>query len=100
MANFKSENTPSRSSIKPGEEIILTTRFGSCSRGKSWGKFYPGQTRAKGDFEWVDKTAGGSQLVLTGAGFYVVGSDDGFSRKARGEFHLTEETGALAPTSK
>lgn len=85
---MKSENTPSVSEIAPGQEIKLSTRFGSCSRGKSWGKYYPNKTRATGYFEWVEKCNSGATLVLTGPGFYVVGSDDGFARKARGEFHL------------
>lgn len=83
---MKSENTPSQTTIAPGEEIKLSTRFGGLSRGKCWGKYYPNQTRAKGDFDWVAKSNG--NLFLTGPGYYVVGSDDGFSRKARGEFHL------------
>jgi hypothetical protein len=86
---MKAENTPSKTIITPGQEIKLTTRFGSCSRGKSWGRYYPNQTRATGEFSWVEKCAGGSTLLLTGPGYYVVGSDDGFSRKARGEFVLT-----------
>lgn len=86
---MSTENTPSKSTIKPGEDIILSTRFGGCSRGKCWGKFFPGKTRATGDFEWVEKKNG--SLVLTGVGYYVVGSNDGFSRKAQTEFQLTEE---------
>lgn len=89
IMSIKSENTPSQSTIAPGEEIHLSTRFGACSRGKSWGKYYPGKTRATGDFEWVEKANSGRVLVLTGPGFYVIGSDDGFSRRARGEFTLT-----------
>jgi hypothetical protein len=93
--SLKSENTPSKSTIKAGEEITLSTRFGGCSRGKSWGKFYPGKSRATGDFEWCEKVNNGAAVVLTGAGFYVVGSDDGFNRKARGEFALMEEKEAV-----
>lgn len=84
---MKTENTPSKTTITDGETIKLETRFGGCSRGKCWGKFFPGQSRPKGDFEWVDKTGG--TLFLTGDGYYIIGSDDGFSRKARGEFVLT-----------
>lgn len=87
--NMKSENTPSKTTIAKGETIELATRFGSLSRGRCWGKFYPGKTRVSGDFEWVGKK--GATLYLTGAGHYVVGSSDGFSREARGEFTLTEE---------
>jgi hypothetical protein len=87
---MKTDNTPSQASIKPGEEIKLTTRFGGLSRGKCWGKYYPNQTRAKGDFVWVDKDNNGN-LFLTGPGFYVIGSDDGFARKARAEFCLSAE---------
>jgi len=88
MPHMKTENTPSVTEIKPGQTITLTTRFGGCSRGKCWGKFFPGQTRAKGEFEWVEKSGG--NLFLEGAGYYVVGSDDGFARKAVAEFALTE----------
>jgi hypothetical protein len=84
---MKRENTPSQDTIAPGETIELTTRFGGLSRGKCWGKFFPGKTRATGDFEWVEKDRNGS-LYLTGPGYYVVGSGDGFSREARGEFEL------------
>lgn len=84
--NMKTDNKPSQSSIKLGETIKLTTRFGGLSRGKCWGKYFPNQDRAKGDFEWVEKANG--VLYLSGPGYYVVGSDDGFSRKARAEFHL------------
>lgn len=83
---MKSEKTPSQDAIAPGQTIELSTRFGNCSRGKCWGKYYADQTRAKGDFEWVDKSGG--TLYLTGPGYYVVGSGDGFSREARGQFHL------------
>lgn len=85
----KSENTPTRSTIAAGEKILLDTRFGCMSRGKCWGRFYPGKSRATGDFEWVEKKNG--SLVLAGPGYYVVGSNDGFSRKAQGEFELTIE---------
>lgn len=91
---MKSENTPSQASIAAGETVELNTRFGGLSRGKCWGKFYPGKTRATGDFEWVEKSSGGT-LYLTGPGYYVVGSNDGFNRQARGEFHLRDAaTGA------
>lgn len=92
---MKSENTPSVEAIAPGETIKLNTRFGGCSRGKCWGKYYPGQTRAKGEFSWVDKDRNGN-LFLEGPGFYVVGSSDGFSREARGEFCLAAAP-VLAP---
>lgn len=83
---MKTENTPSQSSIADGETIELSTRFGSCSRGKCWGKFFPGKTRATGDFEWCEKSGG--TLYLAGPGHYVVGSSDGFSREAKAEFSL------------
>jgi hypothetical protein len=54
----KNENTPSQKTIKEGETITLETRFGGCSRGKCWGKFFPGKTRPTGDFEWVEKSNG------------------------------------------
>lgn len=83
---MKSENTPSKSEISPGETISLETRFGGLSQGKCWGKYYPNQMGAKGAFEWVEKRNG--NLILSGPGYYVVGSNDGFSRKAQGEFYL------------
>lgn len=84
---MKTENTPSKTTIAKGETIELNTRFGGLSRGKCWGKFFPGQARATGGFEWVEKDNHGT-LYLPGPGYYVVGSDDGFNRKARGEFAL------------
>jgi hypothetical protein len=84
---MKPENTPNQSTITPGETIELNTRFGHCSRGKAWGKCFPGQTRPVGDFDWVDKTGG--TLYITKPGYYVVGSSDGFSRSAKSEFCLT-----------
>jgi hypothetical protein len=82
------ETTPSVTTIKPGEIIKLSTRFGGLSRGKCWGKFFPGKTTPTGDFEWVEKQGG--TLYLTGSGYYVVGSTDGYNRKARAAFHLAE----------
>lgn len=84
---MKRENTPSQDTIKAGETIELSTRFGGLSHGKCWGKFYANKTRATGGFEWVEKDKSGT-LFLTGPGFYEVGSGDGFSRKARGSFTL------------
>lgn len=84
---MKRENTPSQTTIAPGQTIELETRFGGLSRGKCWGKFFPSKTRATGDFQWVGKDSNGA-LYLTGPGYYVVGSSDGFSRAAKGEFHL------------
>lgn len=86
---MKEENTPSKSSIKSGATIELETRFGGLSLGKCWGKFYPGKTRATGDFDWVEKSGG--TLYLSGPGYYIVGSSDGFSRAARAEFTLSEK---------
>lgn len=83
---MKTENSPSQDTIKSGEEIKLSTRFGNCSRGKCWGKYYPNKKRASGDFEWCEKQGG--SVFLTGPGYYIIGSDDGFSRKARTEFYL------------
>lgn len=80
------DNIPTEDNIAPGETIELETRFGRLSRGKCWGKFYPGKTRESGDFEWVEKNGG--TLYLTGSGFYVVGSSDGFSRSAKSSFVL------------
>lgn len=85
----KSENKPTQAAIAPRETIKLETRFGGCSRGKCWGKFFSGQTRPTGSFEWVEKNGG--TLYLTGHGYYVVGSSDGFSRKAQSEFCLAEK---------
>lgn len=87
--SIKPENTPPKTTIRAGETIELPTRFGGLSRGKCWGKFFPGKTRDMGDFEWVEKSGG--TLYLTGAGYYIVGSSDGFSRSAKGEFCLTAE---------
>lgn len=86
---MKNETTPFESSIKAGQTIKLVTRFGQCSRGKAWGKCFVGKQRPIGDFEWVDKTGG--TLYLTQPGYYIVGSDDGFSRKAKAEFLLEAE---------
>jgi hypothetical protein len=83
---MKSENTPSKTTIAPGETIELHTRFGSHSQGRCWGKCYPGMTRPKGDFAWVDKTGG--TLYITEPGYYIVGSSDGFNRSAKAEFVL------------
>lgn len=91
---MKTENQPSKLTIAAGQTIKLETRFGGCSRGKCWGKFYPGQTRPKGEFEWVEKSNG--VLFLDQPGFYVVGSDDGFARKAKVEFVLTLATETAA----
>lgn len=88
-AHMKTENTPSKTTIKPGETIELRTRFGGCSRGHSWGKFYPGKNRPSGDWQWVEKR--NETLLIEGVGYYVVGSSDGFSRKAKGEFEITAE---------
>ncbi len=85
---MKRENTPEKSTVAPGETIKLNTRFGGLSRGKCWGKYFPNKSRATGDFEWVEKDSNGN-LYITGPGFYVVGSSDGFSREARGEFEIT-----------
>lgn len=83
---MKHENTPSVNSIAPGETIELRTRFGGLSRGKCWGKFFPGSKRPVGDWEWVDKTNG--TLYLPAPGYYIVGSGDGFSRSAKAEFYI------------
>lgn len=85
---MKSENTPRQSEIGPGEVIKLSTRFGDCSRGKAWGKYFANRKRPvpATDFEWVDKTGG--TLYLSGAGYYIVGSNDGFNRSAKAEFYL------------
>ncbi len=91
---MKTENTPSQSSIAAGETLELSTRFGGCSRGKCWGKFYPGKTRASGDFEWCEKSGG--TVYLSGPGFYIVGSNDGFQRKAQAEFTLVSKASASA----
>lgn len=88
MARIKTENTPDVEYIKPGETIELVTRFGRLSRGHAWGKCFKGKSRPKGDFEWVDKTGG--TLYITDAGYYIVGSSDGFNRRARAEFELKE----------
>lgn len=85
---MKHENTPRKTTISEGEEIQLQTRFGGLSHGKCWGKYFPGKTRASGDFEWVEKK--GDTLYLTGPGHYLVGSSDGFSREARAEFTLSK----------
>jgi hypothetical protein len=92
---MKSESTPSKTSIKPGETIELETQFGSLSRGKCWGKYYPNQSRPTGGFEWVEKDGG--TLYLSGPGHYVVGSSDGFSREARGSFTLKAAEVKAAP---
>lgn len=84
----KNENTPNEETIKRGEVIELETRFGGLSRGKCWGRYYPNKKHPVGDFEWVEKSGG--TLYLQGSGYYVVGSSDGFSRKAQGEFYLDE----------
>lgn len=83
---MRSENTPDTKYIRPGETIKLSTRFGGASRGRAWGKCFRGKCRPTGDFEWVDKTGG--TLYLTEPGYYIVGSHDGFRRKARAEFVL------------
>jgi hypothetical protein len=85
---MKTDNTPSQDSIAEGEVIDLATRFGGCSRGKCWGKCYPGKSKPVGDFEWVDKSGG--TLYLTKPGYYLIGSNDGFSRQARAEFGLAK----------
>lgn len=85
---MKHENTPAQTTITAGQVIALTTRFGICSRGKCWGKFFPGKATPTGDFEWVEKSNG--KLYLSGVGYYIVGSSDGFNRQARAEFSLTE----------
>lgn len=83
---MKSENTPDQGTIAPGETVKLRTRFGGLSRGRCWGKFFPGKSGPKGGFEWCGKSGG--TLYLTGPGYYIVGSSDGFSRQAKSEFHL------------
>lgn len=89
----KCENKPDVDEIAAGETIDLPTRFGGLSRGKCWGKCFPGKTRPTGDWHWVDKSGG--VLFLTEPGYYLVGSSDGFSRTARGEFCL--RAAAAAP---
>ena len=91
---MKAESTPSASVIRPGQTIELSTRFGGLSRGKCWGKYYPDQTRPTGSWSWVEKHDG--TLYLTGPGYYVVGSSDGFSREARGSFHLAPAPAPVA----
>lgn len=92
---MKSENTPSQSSIAANQTIEFSTRFGGLSRGKCWGKYYPHQKRATGEWSWVEKDSSGT-LFLTGPGFYVVGSSDGFNRTARGEFYLPSKASVAA----
>ena len=87
--NMKTDNTPTKTTIASGETIELTTRFGVMSRGKCWGKYYPNKKRPTGEFEWVEKHNG--VLFLRGPGYYVIGSNDGFSRKASAEFELKAE---------
>lgn len=97
---MKTDHTPSKTAIAPGETIELNTRYGNLSRGKCWGKYYPHQTRATGEFEWVEKSGG--TLYLTGPGYYVTGSGDGFNRAARAEFHLAaaEEPATEEPATE
>lgn len=88
MKSEKSEYTPSQSTIGSGETIELSTRFGHLSRGKAWGKYYANRKRPvpRDDFQWVDKSGG--TVYLSGPGYYIVGSNDGFSRSAKAEFYL------------
>lgn len=85
---MRTEHVPGQSTIAPGETIGLSTRFGYLSRGKAWGKYYANRKRPVplDDFEWVDKSGG--TLYLTGPGYYIVGSNDGFNRSAKAEFYL------------
>lgn len=80
------ENVPTEEGIARGDVIELQTRFGSHSRGRCWGRYYPNRSRATGDWRWVEKQRG--TLFLEGPGYYVVGSHDGFQRKAKAEFYL------------
>lgn len=86
---MKAEYTPEKETIASGEVIELRTRFGGLSRGHSWGKVYPGKTAPIGAWNWVDKEGG--TLYLTEPGFYIVGSSDGFNRKAKATFVLKAE---------
>lgn len=87
---MKTDHTPNQDSIKPGEVITLRTRFGDLSRGRCWGKCFPGKSTPTGDFVWVDKSGG--KLYLTESGYYIVGSSDGFNRSAKAEFYLAPAT--------
>lgn len=87
---MSTEYSPEQETIAPGEIIKLRTRFGGLSRGRCWGKCYPGKSGPIGDFEWVPKEDG--TLFLTQPGYYIVGSSDGFRRSARVSFQLREAT--------
>lgn len=91
----KNESKPEVAEIGQGETIRLVTRFGNLSRGRCWGKCYPGQSRPRGEWHWVEKSGG--TLYLDEPGYYVVGSSDGFSREARGEFCLRAKVETVAP---
>ena len=86
---MKTENKPKSETISAGETIALNTKFGGLSRGRCWGKFFPNKKTPTGDFEWVEKRGG--TLHLSGPGFYIVGSSDGFHREAKSSFVLTEQ---------
>lgn len=53
--------------------IVVSTRYGNLSRGKSWGRQGSGKSAV-----WAERN--GADVVLT-PGKWTVGSDDGFSRK-------------------
>src|SRR6478609_1063582 len=93
------ENIPSADTlcagIAAGETLTLSTRFGNKSRGKCWGKYFRDAKNTKGDFEWLEKDRDGC-LILPGPGSYVVGSDDGFHRKASNSFYLPSRASVAA----
>lgn len=93
---MKSDYQPDKTTIAPGEVITLRTRFGDLSRGRCWGKYFPNKSTPTGDFQWVEKHGG--KLYLSGPGFYVIGSNDGFNRKAQSSFELTAAAPAANPT--
>lgn len=95
--DMKNENKPTETSIAPAQVIKLNTRFGGCSRGKCWGKYFANKTTPTGGFDWVEKSNG--NLFLSGPGYYIVGSSDGFSRDARAEFYIAPATVAAPNVS-
>ena len=63
--------------------VKIYSRYGGLSRGKCWGRQGTGDA-----VRWADKS--GSALYLT-PGRWVVGSDDGFRRKDRGDIIVKDD---------
>lgn len=67
--------------------IVITSQYGTCSRGRHSAR------KGKGaNVEWADKNAKG-QLVITEPGVWQLHSCDGFKREARAVIEVDADGG-------